>query len=323
MNEIYFEKSLSSLGVAGRKNPRVVVIDSLLEDEAKTIDIDGDGSPCVSHGRVVRAIIESVYPGIEIIPENISPYSMKRFVSKITAESEVIGVLEKILAKINNGEQIDAINISAGAKERISDLARKIGIANLNGTNLLEYKLTIRQWLSKEHPEQLKSVSLIEEIIEKGTEVFISAGNKPQDFNLYSLARGAHVIGATNAVGVVAPYSACNSLVTDLCQGTFSITKIKQGGVDGYDVIGNGQIAISHEEVSKEGAPIIELFIGKNYHEVAAVEADYALLQKAVIPTDKLSKFGDVEAIKFIEQNPRLFSLEELYKRNLVCLDEY
>lgn len=164
--------------------------------------------------------------------------------------------LNKLNQSINQGEKIDAVNISATIGVRIDDLAKVTGLP-LTRDNLKAYNNEVRNWFKETKIHDLqwpdKNLRSVENITQKGVPVFIAAGNDGPDYvNLYSFAKGVTIVGALKEDDKTkTPYSGDNSLVSGWARGDYPITQVKnQDGKIGYDINADNKIDIPEENVT-------------------------------------------------------------------------
>lgn len=245
-------------------SPKIAVIDDYSKN---TIKIDSDKIADISHGKVVESFIKSGLPNAQITQ-----------MSTTVDESSVKNALEYIL---NGQEKYDAINLSKSSDITFQDLSKFIGL-KVTAKNVLQNKDEIKKRLfasSHKDAEYIKDiVNSLEKLSRDGTKIYIAAGNKGnKNFNLYALADGANIVGATKKYGEIAPFSASNMLVNRYERGSFRIKKAKDdNGQDGFDITQNHKPDIlASETTSKRKKPTLFDLNGTSFATPQALVKDF------------------------------------------------
>lgn len=176
-----------------------------------------------SHGAIVEAHARMVNQDVMVRRYQVNTAKVNDF--------EPTQALENILKDIQDGVQIDAVNLSMGVPVSFSSIAKSLDIADLHGENLPQYKDEILKRLDEvdfssekefcetfgieNYAEYLKTlIDLVSAISATGTPVFVSAGNsKKGSLNMLLLADGVMGVGASYK-GEPIHYSGANALVT-------------------------------------------------------------------------------------------------------------
>ena len=220
-----FNKAKNRLEFDSSVAPRIAVID---EFDKKSIKIDYDLKPDVSHGKAVVSILRAGLPNAKIKKYNTN-----------LSEKSLCNALKKIL---DSEDKIDAINLSKASYISYDSLSKLTGF-DVNSKNIASIKKSVRENFFK---SKHKDAKVLREIIEcmdkcsaKGIKVYIAAGNKSDNyFNLYTLADNAFVVGAINKYGSLQTFSARNSLVNRYARGVYRVKAVKDsnGHVIGFDI---------------------------------------------------------------------------------------
>ena len=213
--------------------PNIAVID---EFKNKVIKVDWDDKPDMFHGQVVKTIIQAGLPQAKI----------QEFDTDLN-EKSIKNALDEI---IQSNTKFDAVNLSKSSDIKISDLSALTGLKITQQSLLKDKKIIKEKFFASKAPQapDIKDiVQNLETLASKGVKVYVSAGNKGQDYvNLYTLADNINVIGAANRYGVVKSSFSCdNSLVNRWVKGVFKIKKIRASqGNTGFDINEDGKIDI-------------------------------------------------------------------------------
>lgn len=231
---------------------KIVIIDNYT---TKTVDIDGDNKPDITHGEAVEKMFFTKQPNAEIIRYNAASDTEP---GNLDAK-KMASAYEDISKRIDQGEKIDGVNMSVGADTRIGFLDR-----------FIDDKLTAKNISGKE--DQLKNsgykkiletggiqnvINNIEKVTSKNVPVYIAGGNAgPDYFNNYGFANGVTQVGANGLNGKKHPDSANNSSIARWAQGEFEITSIKDaaGKISGYDYTGDGKVDLLSENATGKGS---------------------------------------------------------------------
>jgi hypothetical protein len=259
------------------RNPKVAVVEY---QTPLCIDIDGDGIPDLNHATVVERFIKAFCPQAEI--------------RQILSSREHKGLGKKFQDIARNRGAFDAVSFTVTESTHISEIIVNGKPPSTGELHMLRRDILagLRQYQDEAAQQFRFALTMIRKVIQQGTKVYIGAGNNgPDTFNFYNLAGKAVNVGALDAQGRKAAYSADNSLLNRFEQGTFNIYKVS----DGYDITGNGEPDVKNEEVSGK-EPLINRFVGKPLMEVLGTNQDIENLKsvmkrgwQAVTPGEKLS----------------------------------
>ncbi len=295
--------------------------------EAKHVDIDGDGIPDISHGRVVEAQLKN--KAITTHRYDIGPL-LRKFPEHLAIKM----ACEDIISKLGNTFPFfDGINFSLRDKAmlrqnqfeaslhlnplvQIRDHHGPDATRTLINRQLLKYgyrddlpkpllsnsKLKplrhhivsplksqpdASRFLLEKHRSQFETTTRIEDLMlaylyecQPKPKVTIGGGNEgPDDINIFALAEGTHIVGATNAKGQITPYSGSRALVHGYAQGTLAVTEVhnENGQLEGYDMNGDGKADISPHEVSGQGS-IVKQYAGHSSNVMLATPNDVKAL---------------------------------------------
>jgi len=204
--------------------PCVAVIDNF-DYKAVDMSVKPNESTSITHGEVVTSFIKSEYPEANFIKYDTS--IPKRPLLSI---KKMINALKDIKQRIDNGQKISAVNLSAEFLKPMNELK--------------EDNKELKKSFSTEMQEEL---ALIEEIIQKGTPVFIAGGNSKGSYNQLNLAEGAINVGMEENRGCK------NDLINKKEQGFFD-TRItssdKKENTTCFDYTEDGKADYCSEYVS-------------------------------------------------------------------------
>lgn len=234
---------------AAKKN--VAIID---EFQTKTIDLDADGTPDISHGDLVEAYLKATNPNVKT---EKFPITYQDPGKGTINKDDVFKAFDNISTKIQKGEKFDAVNFSVGSGLNINDLSKKIN-NKMTKDNISTFKPQIKDYVSKNLPNVNKDIAKIEKVTDKGVPVYIAAGNdKESHYNLYGLAKGTKSIGATDYTGKVANFSANNQDVSKYEKGTYvpRITSNNKGKITGVDINNDGKKDLPAKILSSANKP--------------------------------------------------------------------
>lgn len=202
-------KAVNPVLAAPAKTPTIIVIDESFTKP--DIDIDGNGSPDVSHGRAVANIIKTTLPDAQI--------------HEFELKDDFVKAIDKLIA---SGVRPDAINLSIttwdkdkGEATTIPRLAEITGLP-LTRQNLGKYKKEIHEKLDallKADPKTLTKREAayaatwefskkIQALTRHNIPIYIGAGNDGTDqINLTSLVDGTTTVGAKHWWGIKTGYT--------------------------------------------------------------------------------------------------------------------
>lgn len=297
------EKPGAALPVAPRggnplalKGPQVALVDSF----SSGIDVNDDFISDLSHGRLVGIHIRERVPGVTLLERDIylpgskigMPETRTEGTPPLTERLErlnrgIIYQFKDLASDIKSGKRIDAVNMSLGALSiteskgtpiNFEMMAKETGLP-LTPETLAQNKNAIRQklkdWAAEKDTTKLtafqKQAAVYAEVLDSieavtalGVPVYVAAGNKPDSLNLYGLAKGARLIGATDADGKVASFSARHNLISRQARGVYPAVPIKDGEtLLGYDVTGDNKVDIPARDLSFAGRFSARRFLNK------------------------------------------------------------
>lgn len=220
---------------------------AIIDDFAKpSVFIDFDFEPDVSHGNVVKRLIEEGLPTAKI---DCFDYGGAGIGAQDWQNTNIH--LDEILTKIKDGKKYDAINLSLGNAISFEELSKDMDV-NITPENVAQKKDVIKKWLNS--PQSISpKIGIIAEIInkldklsEKKVQVYVAAGNAGKDsFNILTIVNGAKVVGCLEKDGSKDSDSADNSLVNDWKLGVLNVKKLTDSsGRSGFDYTGDGSIDI-------------------------------------------------------------------------------
>ena len=227
--------------VFNQRNAKAKNVAMVDEFSRKTIQLDVDRKPDITHGEAVEAFIKSGLPDVTV----------DRFDTNVN-EDTVRDALKTILSRRG---KYDAVNISKSSDITYKDLSRLVG-CKITPKNLKEKKELIKdKFFKSNHPEAgyLKEINTyLEELVKSGTRVYIASGNQAKKtLNLYTLADGVEVVGALKNNGKRAGFSTINSLVNRHEKGVFKVKKIKdEKGEKGFDFTQDGKVDIYDKDTT-------------------------------------------------------------------------
>ncbi len=227
--------------VFNQRNSKAKNVALVDEFSRKTIQLDVDRKPDITHGEAVEAFIKSGLPDVAI----------DRFDTNVN-EVTVRDALKTILS---HRGKYDAVNISKASYITYKELSKLVG-CKITPKNLYEKKELIKdKFFKSNYPEvgYLKEINTyLEELIKSGTRVYIASGNQSKGaLNLYTLANGAEIVGALKNNGKRAGFSTINSLVNRHEKGVFKVKKIKdENGQKGFDFTQDGKIDIYDKDTT-------------------------------------------------------------------------
>jgi hypothetical protein len=262
---------------------RVAVVDDF---GAKSVDIDGDAVPDLSHGETVSRIIRGFRRGVEVVPFNLDfegADTLEDNRNKLATQFQ--DLFERISAK---KERFDAANLSIGSDIAYDEVRFEDG-RQLTPGNLAGHSDELVTWAYTSSPYRYKVLEALDGVL-RLTKLYLAAGNSGDThFSFNSVLEGQTTVGATSAKGNKLPYSPTNNLVSRYEQGTFGIVKV----ADGFDITGDGIADVMNHEVSG-GEPVIRQFAGKAYEDVRFTREDFLKLKGALAEG---KRFADIDWI--------------------------
>lgn len=236
--------------------PTIAVIDDFSN---KSIFIDYDDKPDISHGRAVKQFIEDELPQAKIITFDTKVGNGFTLTHNINVQ------LEKILNELEkNNKKYNSINLSQEASMSFETIS-KVTNKNINNENISQNKDYIKNLIysikTDGNSDSSKYIKDVQEILHKldkitsmGVKVYISAGNEGKDeFNIFSLSKNVNTVGALSKYGTKAVYTADNSLINYWTCGDFDIKKVTDSkGVKGFDFTNDGVIDVYDNETTSK-----------------------------------------------------------------------
>lgn len=221
------------------KKLRIAIVDDFT---TKSVFIDWDETPDISHGRAVKRFIEEGLPQAQI----------DTFDTKSDSSSEVNKQLDAVLKDIENGKKYDALNLSMGTVSSFADLSEIMGV-QITPDNVAQKKDSIREWMARQKGlKSQETIQKLDEISSKGVSVYVAAGNHGKKiFSLYSLSKDVKTVGSLDGNGCKDSSCANNSLINSWGLGIFNINKTQnKKGQAGFDFTGDGSIDVYENETS-------------------------------------------------------------------------
>lgn len=276
---------------------RVAFVDNF---STRDVDINGDGTPDLSHGDVVVRTARAFNPDIQPVRFDVD---IKPTDTVHQGHVKKLLQLHRLCRGIVDGDQpVDAVNISVTQEMGLASIAGPGG-KPIDAQSIVQYRRTLidamrdlgqlaRYW----------TLRLMEGLVESGVPVYVSAGNSGKEhFTVENLAEGVFSVGATNAQGKKATYSGDNALVNRFAQGTFNITRTN----DGFDLNGDGVSEVLNEEIATPTATSeAERFVGRHFSDVMPTESDLQVVNDGL---ERGQPFATIPLVR-----DRLFQLSTL-----------
>lgn len=236
------------------KKLKVAIVDDFT---TKSIFVDGDNTPDIAHGKIMKRFIEEGLPEAQIDSFDIkSSYGAEMLMGTNSQ-------LSSILQNINDGQKYDALNISLSGFINFSYLSKLMG-KQITPENILQYKGEIKKWLDSQKDltkitmhnnenltQENEIIQKLDEISAKGVKIYIAAGNSADTFNAFSLAENVKTVGALDLKGDKMNEFSNNSLINSWALGISQINKVQDSkGKLGFDITGDGSIDIYADETS-------------------------------------------------------------------------
>lgn len=236
------------------KKPKIAIMDNF---EDKSVFVDWDNKPDISHGDAVKRFIEEELPDAEIECFNNITMNEKPTLEKAEESFKTLNEnLNKVLKNIENGKKYDAINISQSSYIDIFLLSMQLN-KTITPENISEHKDEIKKWLETVKTdgtgEQLKQIiKNFDKISSKGVPIYVGAGNKGSSmFNMYTLGNNNYSVGALDNNKEKTDFSADNSTITHWAKGVFDVKKITdKSNKTGFDFTGDGTIDIETKDTT-------------------------------------------------------------------------
>lgn len=285
---------------------RYVVIDTF---ESKDMDIDGDGKDDISHGEFIARLIKSLNPKAEAI---------KLDEGKLSDGDKYFTYWDDLVKQIKELRP-DGVNRSTGGSLGYPGTSKLLD-EPITKDNFMSRLGPFRQYLEQQDDQHSKFflfiVNHLEELTKNGIKVFNSGGNKGiKFFNFESVAEGVNIVGSTDARGNLLECSADNARM-NFAQGIYGISQVKDksGKLLGYDIVGNGNVSITPEEVSSGGSyvdPKIQQFAGKALKDCLITDEEFEALKIYYSPShypDEATR----NKVKEIQERDPLLSLDQI-----------
>jgi hypothetical protein len=268
-----------------------VVVDGF---ESKSVDVNGDGTPDISHGEFASRIAER------------TAAQAKRTVSvdrveidkKTNGSRDFESTFNKLTQRLKSGERIDSVSLSQSLKlpvfdaqgkqtggvdpsvERVSqalypnDAKKQAAFAKAAKSQAglsSAQKAEVRQLFEKYYGGSLGAYkTMVSEAEKRGTRVFVAAGNEPGQINPFSLYEPTITVGATSAQGVQAKWSSRVGTTDTFAPGEMNLKRVNGGVAVNSDITP----LVSDAELSK-GTHRLAGVIGQPYRQVKASAKDY------------------------------------------------
>lgn len=270
------------------ETPRFIIVDAFGK---RSLDLNGDGQPDISHGEAVSAQVTSRIPQatlerVDTGLGNLSPAAQRlfeaaldpavqknaftRMLAKVTA-TDLTDKLNGIADQARRGLPVEGVNMSLSPRPEdtsIQDFERWAGMPlTLENQPKLKAKLaalaqTVKAPQAKvsDYEYQLghyyQVTQALENLAQQGVPVYIAAGNEgPDSFSVYSLAKRVTTVGEKDFEEIV-PWSPNNPFVDIYARGFYNAEPIedeKSGRLVGYDLTGDQKPDTLAEAVSNHG----------------------------------------------------------------------
>ena len=266
-------------------------------------DLNHDGRVDVSHSRIVTELINDAIPQDQISLMNISTSNGEGVdTDKMVRNLNTLGRLSATpgnVAAINLSVQPFAVNDDANSPTRgnltFDYLSKTLGLSGLNANNIAQRQDEVRRKIGEisqafQNGTRTDALALevngwnnvigaIESVTTNKVPVYLAAGNQgPNAFNVYGLARGVTMVGATDPnaapVGnspVMAEYSGNNPLISRTSSGYVTYTDTgtnaiapdgrvtlnpRTGGRTGIDLNWDGRADFYLSDLSDNGGAV-------------------------------------------------------------------
>lgn len=280
----------------------VAVIDDFL---SKSVDVDGDEISDLTHGEAVSTYLQKQLPEAEILKLQF-PFINQGghpLAEAVESDRQFGQILDALIAMKNSGQPLSGVNLSlltldferstphpiAYRRADLAGLADAVGLP-ITSENVESLRPQIRERLAALYQQPAPDHTLrqgmyasswpviqkLEALAEQGVKVSVSAGNGPEEFNLYGLANGVETVGALDPEGAPVPIFANHAMVRRFAQGIYESRPMKAyGKVMGFDMTGDGQINVPFSQTS------LRQFIGKPVDAVLIPSPEAATLMEA------------------------------------------
>ncbi|MBR6099250.1 hypothetical protein IKP85_05830 [bacterium] len=263
------------------KTYRVGILDIFKQNN---MFVNSKSKPDKPHGFMVKNIITSSTPNVEILEHEIKA---KKMGDKLTFDTK--SVLKKL--KQARQEKLDYLNLSVLFMHDYSVAGKSFTPDELHYPHIVS---KLMEYMPK---SVLNIIREIEAIASEGTQVYISSGNKKNQFNLLSLAKGTYTAGGMDKkTQMPVEYFTDNSLVSQYVELPFIFTNKNSKKFGLYLDLAK----LSKRELKKR----------------IATEKDYELLQNTI---DKSKYESDVMTIQYqipfllpISQRKKIYDLKKL-----------
>jgi hypothetical protein len=279
----------------------VYIID---EFHSPQVDVNGDGQPDVSHGKLVQTLYQA--QGRDTLTAGVS-------LGRGSTNEQMAKALSTAAQKISSGEvDVAAINISMTRVSTFTELNQNLKLsAEVTKDNLHQHREEILKRIVEQEPSIKPVIDGFAKLQQLGVPVLLSSGNEGQEgyYSVLSLMPGTVTIGALDLNGQPTPYSVNHSLVVAHSQGDYSERLLADGGVD---LTGDGVAEFSKDELTSDPA-LKRSFDGTSVNQsVATVPPQVAILASRMPPQRRyrhisVALAGKVYAITEIEQKLPFF----------------
>ncbi len=148
----------------------------------------------IPHGKIVsRIMTEGLEDKIGVLALDSTPKSKTEWVAMKEA-------LEELVKLKKSGKNIHSINLSVGVPATYADLSERMQTC-VSSENIKNTKVDVLNFLrqSKDDKDKytIKMIDAINKLVDSGVEVYTASGNNGSEgFNLLSLSRAQHIVGA-------------------------------------------------------------------------------------------------------------------------------
>lgn len=229
-----------------------------------------------SHGNMVVSVLRELIPKSDISLFEIK-ISDKDGKYKWDARS-VLKQLKKISA-LPDDKKFDYLNLSMLFNAEYDTLSPE----------QLHYPEIVEQIRANMTKTVLHIIEEIEKIVQRGTEVFISAGNRASTFNLLSLAQGTRTIGGSDKDNEPITYFTQNSLIEDYAKLPYNLSN----GV--LDLSKMSKAALRKRIATKQDYETLKEVVSKIKNKIDFDYLQFSLIWQ--IPQSLRSKIYDVQTL--------------------------
>lgn len=243
VDKINKHASLNSFQKPRQKNKDIAIVDDF---KIKDICIDFDFTPDISHGEMVKRIIQEGLP-----QANIDSFQITK-----SNGATYTPALKLIVDKIQKGHKYDALNLSMSTPVDFTYLSKKVG-KQITPDNVLQNRDNIKKWIYNEKDDKTviqlrETLEQLDKISDRGVQIYVAAGNEGKNkFNLLSLAKNTKIVGSIDSKGQKTNFTEDNSFVKNWDLGIFPIKRAYDSkGKLGFDYTGDGSVDIYAEKTT-------------------------------------------------------------------------